>query len=177
MFIDLLMCHYFVHMCYLCYGSFRFFDPGDSPLSNADNPSATILSTMPHYRDHSAEMAYSSGTGYFWATKVDTGDSLLVVFDVAQNLSRIVVKTGNTEHPTDFLHSGRVYVSQAVTKVSDRIVTCDSGKSVASFQNGVAIADKLESVLSFHVRCLQVTVEEHHDHWVLFANVAVFVNR
>ena len=177
MFIDLLMCHYFVHMCYLCYGSFRFFDPGDSPLSNADNPSATILSTMPHYRDHSAEMAYSSGTGYFWATKVDTGDSLLVVFDVAQNLSRIVVKTGNTEHPTDFLHSGRVYVSQAVTKVSERIVTCDSGKSVASFQNGVAIADQLESVLSFHVRCLQVTVEEHHDHWVLFANVAVFVNR
>jgi len=146
-------------------------------LSNADNPSATILSTMPHYQYHSPEMAYSSGTSYFWATKVVTGDSLLVVFDVAQNLSHVVVQTGNIDYPKDILHSGHVYVSPTVTRVKEQIVACDSTKSIASFQNGIAIADHLETVLSFSVQCLKVIAEQHHDHWVLFANVAVFVNK
>jgi len=155
----------------------RFFDPGDSPLSNADNPSATVMSSMPHYQDHSPEMAYSSGTGYFWATKAVAGDSLHIVFDIAQNLSRIVVQTGDADHPKDFLHSGHVFVSPAVTKVKEGVMACDSVMAVASFQSGVAIAERLETVLSFRVRCLKVTVEVDHNHWVLFANVAVFLSR
>ena len=156
---------------------FRFFDPGNSPLSNADNPPATVLSTMPYYQDHSPEMAYSSGTGFFWATKVFAGDSLLVIFDIAQNLSHVVIKTGNSDHPKDILDSGHVYVGPTVTRVNERIVVCDSAELIASFKNGVAVADSVASVLSFHVQCLKVTVEEHHDHWVLFANIAVFVAR
>ena len=154
----------------------RFFDPGDSPLSNADNPSAVVVSTMPHYQDYLPEMAYSSGTGYFWATKADAGDSIHVIFDVAQNLSRIVVQTGNTDHPKDILHFGHVLVSATVMRIREGIEMCGSTKSVASFNNGVAIAEHLETVVSFRVRCLKVTVEMNHDHWVLFANIAVFLN-
>jgi len=156
---------------------FRYFDPGDGPLSNADNPPASVFSTMPHHQGYLPDMAYSSGTGYFWATAAAAGDSLQVIFDVAQNLSRIVVRTGHADYPKDILHSGLVFVSPTVTKVKDGIFACDSSKSVASFQNGIAIAEHLETVLSFRVHCLKVTVEVKHDHWVLFANVAVFLAR
>lgn len=122
-------------------------------------------------------MAYSSGTGYFWATKAVAGDSFAVVFDVSQNLSRVVVRTGNGDYPRDILHSGHVYVSPTVLRHKEQVVACESTKSIASFQNGIAIADQLESVLSFHVQCLKVSVDQPHDHWVLFANVAVFINR
>jgi len=154
----------------------RFFDPGDSPLSNADNPSAVVVSSMPHYQDYLPEMAYSSGTGYFWATKAVAGDSMHVVFDAAQNLSRVVVQTGNTDHPKDILHSGQLLVSPTVMSIREGVETCGSTKSVASFKNGVAIAEHLETVVSFHVRCLKVSVDVDHDHWVLFANIAVFLN-
>ena len=156
---------------------FRFFDPGDGPLSNADNPPATVFSTMPHYQDFLPDMAYSSGTGYFWATKADTGDSLQVIFDVAQNLSRVVVQTGHADYPNDILHTGQVFVGSSVTKVKEGIASCDSTKSVASFQNGIAIVEHLEAVVSFRVQCLKVTVEVKHDNWVIFANVAVFLAR
>lgn len=155
----------------------RFFDPGDNPLSNADNPPATVVSTMPYYQGYLPEMAYSSGTGFFWATRAIIGDSMHVVFDIAQNLSRIVVQTGNTDHPTDILHSGRVLAGSTVTRVGEGVMTCDSFQLVASFQNGVAVVEHLATVLSFPVRCLKVTVEVNHDNWVLFANIAVFLNR
>jgi len=155
----------------------RFFDPGDGPLSDADNPPATVFSTMPHHKDFVPEMAYSSGTGYFWATEADTGDSLQIIFDLPQNLSRIVVRTGHVDYPNDVLHSGRIFVSPSVTRVRAGVMVCDSAKSVASFHNGVAVAERLETVLSFLVRCLKVFVEVKHDHWVLFADVAVFLTR
>lgn len=155
----------------------RFFDPGDSPLSNADNPSAMVISTMPHYQDHSPEMAYSSGTGYFWATKAVAGDSVHIVFDVAQNLSRIVVQTGHSDHPQDILQSGRVFVGPTATKLREGVATCDSTQLVASFHNGVAIAERLETAVTFSVQCLKLIVDVNHDHWVLFANVAVFLAR
>ena len=145
-------------------------------MSNADNPSATVISTMPHYQDYLPQMAYSSGTSYFWATKAIAGDSLHVIFDVAQNLSRIVVETGNADHPMDILHSGQVFVSPSVTRVREGVVACESFQSVASFHNGIAIAERLETVVSFGVWCLKLTVEIDHDHWVLFANIAVFLS-
>lgn len=146
-------------------------------MSNADNPPATVISTMPQYQDYSPEMAYSSGTGYFWATEAVAGDSLHVIFDVVHNLSSVIVQTGNTDHPKDVLDSGHVFVSPNVTKVREEIVACDSTKLVASFENGVAVAEHLETLLSFDVRCVKVRVEVNHDHWVVFANVAVFVSR
>ena len=154
---------------------FRFFDPGDSPLSDADNPPATVFATMPHYQDFTPDLAYSSGTGYFWATEADAGDSLQVIFDVAQNLSRVVVQTGHADYPNDVLHSGRLFVSPTVTRVRG-VVACDSAQSVASFHNGVAVAEHLETVLSFPVLCLKITVDVKHGHWVIFANVAVFLS-
>jgi len=175
-FVNAILCCFY-ELCCPCCGCYRFFDPGDSPLSNADNPPATVLSTMPHHQQHSPEMAYSSGTGYFWATKAVAGDSLLVVFDVAQNLSHVIIRTGNNDYPGDILHSGHVYVSPTVLRHKEKIVSCESTKSIASFQNGIAFANELESVLSFHVQCLKVSIEQPQDHWVLFANVAVFVNR
>ena len=156
---------------------FRFFDPGDGPLSNADNPSATVFATMPNYHDYTADLAYSSRVSYFWATEANAGDSLQVIFDVAQNLSRIVVQTGHADHPNDILHSGRIFVSPTVTRVKDGVVACDSAQSVALFHNGVAIAEHLETVLSFLVQCLKITVEVKHDHWIVFADVAVFLTR
>jgi len=155
----------------------RFFDPGDSPISNADNPPATVVSTMPHYQDHIPELAYTSGTGYFWATKAVVGDSLQIVFDATQNLSRVVIRTGNDDHPTDSLISGHVFAGPSASVASGGAVSCDVTESVASFQNGVAMAEHLETVLPFRVKCVKVTVEADHDHWVLFASVAVFLNK
>jgi len=132
---------------------------------------------MPHYQEYLPEMAYSSGTGYFWATKAVAGDSLHVVFDVAANISRIVVETGHADHPMDILHSGYVLVSPSASRVHNGSVVCGSVKSVASFQNGIATAERLEGVLSFRVKCLKVTVEVSHEHWVLFNNIAVFLSR
>jgi len=162
---------------YSCCYVARFFDPGDSPLSDADNPPATVVSSMPQYRDHSPEMAYYSGTGYFWATKAVAGDSLHVIFDIAQNLSRIIVQTGHSDHPKDILHSGHLSVSPSVMSLKKDIVSCDSPKSVAVFHDGAAVGDHLETVLSFLVKCIQVTVDVNHDHWVVFANVAVYLSR
>jgi alpha-1,3-mannosylglycoprotein beta-1,4-N-acetylglucosaminyltransferase C len=153
----------------------RFFDAGDGVWSSADNPPATVVSTMPHFKGHLPEMAYSSGNGYFWATKSNTGDSVHVIFDVAQNLSRIVVLTGSPDSPADALDKGSVYISSSVTVSAKGQKICEQpGQLVAVFSDGHAVAEQLEETVHSLTRCIIITVDSDQNHWVLFARIAVF---
>jgi len=155
----------------------RFFDSGNNEWSGASYPSAILLSTMPHYKKHTVDMAYYSGDGYFWATKVTANDTVHIVFDVAQrDLSRVVVATGDDKNPKDTLDSGSVLFSSNVANVDVKGGTaqCENLQKVATFINGRAVVENVQRDVSFPVRCIQVRVDASLDHWVLFSRIAIF---
>lgn len=132
---------------------------------------------MPHFDMHTAEMAYGSGSGFFWATKVQANDTIHVVFDSEQHdLVRIVVATGNEKNPKDILEDGSVLIGSNVTRIDLKSGTanCENLQKVASFKEGQATADNWQHEASFAVRCIQIRVDSSQQHWAVFSRIAIF---
>ena len=133
---------------------------------------------MPHFEKFTAEMAYNSGDGFFWATKVDRHDTINVIFDKEQKyLTRIVVVTGNDQNPHDTLQSGSLLVGPNVTSVDVKTgaAVCENMQQVATFSDGRAAVENLQNVVQFPVRCIQIRVDASQRQWVVFRRIAVFL--
>lgn len=154
----------------------RYFDSGSKPIVG-DNPPATVLSTMPCHAGDEPEMAYSSGTGFFWATRVMAHDSIFVLFEDPVVLRRVLVHTGSPASPGDILGAGSLLVSDAVSHfdVTNRTARCDNLVSVGQFFNATIDVDKLDERVKKATKCLVVRVDETEKHWVVFSQIAVFV--
>ena len=82
-----------------------------------DNPPAVVFSKMPHFEDHTVDLTYGSGSGFFWATSVNANDEIFVIFEEDQHLSKIIVETGNEKNPKDQLFNGTVLISPKASKI------------------------------------------------------------
>lgn len=122
-------------------------------------------------------MAYYSGDGFFWATKVLANDTVHLLFDVEQgDLIRVVVATGNEENPKDVLDAGSILFGSSITRVDFEGGTakCENLQKMATFVNGSAVVENVHRYVSFAVRCIQIRVDASLDHWVLFRRIAIF---
>ena len=154
----------------------KYFDSGDKPWS-PDNPPATIISSMPFFKDHPPDLSYNSGSGYFWATKVVAGDYIYVLFKDDQHVKSLIVETGNEKNPTDKLDAGTVYLSQKVIMFDEKkgTVNCGNMQWVANFTDGRAETQSLETVVTWPVSCIKISVNNTQKKWVAFTQIAVFV--
>ena len=154
----------------------RFFAGGSKKWSSHDPP-ATILSTMEHYGTYFVQLSYASGSGYFWAQSPKMGDSISLVFDEPQNVTRIVVETGNSEHPTDILHAGTIEASSTLIKIAETSgrAICAEPKLLCQFKDGRCDVTEVVAKVKGFVRCVTITVTGNQEGWAVFDQIAVFV--
>ena len=154
----------------------RFFAGGSKKWASHDPP-ATILSTMEHYGTYFAQLAYASGSGYFWAQNPKMGDSISIVFDQPQNVTRLVVETGNSEHPTDTLHAGTIEASSTLIKIAETTgrAVCAEPRLICHFKDGRCDVTEVTTKVKGFVRCVTITVTGNQEGWAVFDQIAVFV--
>lgn len=154
----------------------RFFESGIKPWV-ADNPPATLISDMPPFESNTVDLAYSSGSGFFWAAKVEAGNMICVVFEQKQQLSKVVVETGSEKNPNDRINNGTVFIGLKVGPMSlnaaDKI--CEDIVPISNFVNGRAEASLLDKGLTAPSSCIKILVTESQTNWVVFYQIAVFI--
>jgi len=154
----------------------RYFDSGNKAVMG-DNPPAVVLSPMPNHKENVVDMAYSSGSGFFWAKHVSTGDAIYVIFEQAVVLQRVMVLTGSMASPDDRMGAGSILLGASVSSVdaTSQSAVCNGLVSVGSFVNGTADVQNLNERITTATACVIVRSDETLDRWVVFSQIAVFV--
>jgi len=151
-------------------------DHGAKPWPAADDPAATVLSSMRPVGPHTVELAYASDAGFFRATSVVPGDWVAVVFDVEVSIRRLVVCTG--------LADGSLTLKSGFVELSPRLLRLDAAAPSVVCADFVRVADIAgkstqldglsQSVWGRTTQCLRLTVSEVDGDDVVFQQIAVF---
>ena len=148
------------------------------PWPAADDPPATILSSMQPVGSQTVDLAYCSGAGYFHCVSVTPGDWIALVFDAEVSIERILVETG--------LPDGSLTLSSGFVELSPRLLRLDpAAPSVvcADFVRVGEIVGKSTELVNVAkliwgrpTRCLRLTVGELTEaaNEVVFHQIAVF---
>lgn len=144
--------------------------------SDADDPTASIYSSMRSVGMHSAELLYASGGGYFKASAPVAGDWITLVFDGDVYVSRIKVQTGLPSGSYPLL-GGTVEASPRLLKLDISVpsVLCADFVRVGEIGPGATEFGNLQSHLwGRPTRCLRITVTSADENDVVFRQVAVY---
>ena len=158
----------------------KYFDSVDKPWKS-DDPPGVVISNMKSYEQWHASLAYGSGSGFFWASNVKEGDWFVVAFNEPVKLKRVIVETGHPKTRKDQLISGIMEWSPKVIKLDEtkQQVTCASLQKLGTFVDGRLDVGNLNEPGSptrgTPVNCLRITIGPDQKDWVVFNQVAVFV--
>ncbi|XP_070567751.1 alpha-1,3-mannosyl-glycoprotein 4-beta-N-acetylglucosaminyltransferase C-like [Ptychodera flava] len=153
----------------------RFFNAG-SLQYNADNPPATVYSSMRAFSMYLPQLAYKSQPGYFWGVAPKTGDSIFVVFETAVKLTRVIFETGTEDHKDDFLRNGRLEASsQLIGQTEKQLPVCSDYVYLGSFDNGKVDVSDVQKKTEQAVKCLRVSVTEDQVAWMILKEIAVWI--
>lgn len=155
----------------------KYFDAGEKP-NDTDNPSAKVISSLKYFRDYIPDLAYSSGSGYFWAMAPRKGDTVHVIFDVGHRLHRIRVSTGNKARPKDILRNGVLWVSPTFHRIdlSRNLVECGNKHQLGKFSHGQIDVNNLEAKLNVTIRCITIEITENQHQWIVFFHIGIQVS-
>ena len=157
----------------------RYFDSGEKKY-RGDDPPGKVFTNMQTFKHYIPELAYASGSGFFWAQEPHKGDHITIKFDTPQQLKRVVVETGHSKSPKDVLHNGiveispkfmRMYSPSKTSNVSS--VLCGDWKTVGEFVDGRIDSGDLSSWYR-PMECLRITQTQEQENWVVFNQIAVF---
>ncbi|XP_064601630.1 alpha-1,6-mannosyl-glycoprotein 4-beta-N-acetylglucosaminyltransferase-like isoform X2 [Liolophura sinensis] len=153
----------------------RYFMSAKKQLKG-DNPSAQLFTSIEAFEDYTIERAYSleDALGFFWGKTPKIRDTVHIVFQESQSIDKLVVVTGNTEHPGDRLGDGVIEMGETVERVDGKDPTCRNMQEVGKFQEGVA---KLKSQVPFKVMCVRITVGQDQKTWLIISEIAVFLRK
>ena len=155
----------------------RFFAEGEGMLLS-DDPPGYVVSNMESFQKHSADLAYAAGNDFFWAKDPKQGDFVMVVFDEPQPVDKVLVNTGDTAHPRDKLKEGAIEASHKLLNHNKNTgtVTCANFRSLGKFVNGELEVENVKQKLGNKtVQCLRVVVQQTQTDWIIFRQIAVFL--
>lgn len=148
----------------------------DVPLG--DNPPAKILTDLQQYADYKVSNAYDNSDQFFWARDIKKNQHLTLLFEKPQQISRIIVATGdpNTKGDSLLKSSLSVAVSETSKSPSD-LRECGEFKKLADLVDGDVDTKALglENKIPSHVICLQIKVMKSQRTWVIFRNITVLL--
>lgn len=151
------------------------------PQLNGDNPSASLHTSLETYIHHELNHMYAKSTDFFWAKTPKINDTVAVVFLNSIRLKRAAVLTGTPEHAGDVLQEGVLEVALEKTALPpderDESVACKSWKEIGKFHGGEVDVKGLENTLSLPIHCLRVRVTGKQQNWIIFRELAVFLNK
>ena len=155
-----------------------FKDFGKIPLEiikmpNGDNPVASIETDMLHPVDNKPEYAYEQqNDSFFWAKSPAKGNYYSVVFAQPQNISRIIISTGDARKKNDYLESAYILIS-----ITYPCHTHGSARTIGKFIEGEFDSSVVGSRIPLDVRCVSVSVIESQQKWVIFRQIEIFLKK
>ena len=155
----------------------RFFEAGEKRW-HSDDPSGKVFTNMVPFGENIPDLAYASGSGFFWAKDPQVGQYYGVVLDSNEAVKRIYVETGTNAHPTDTLKEGKLEVGFAKDSAQqvDKLSECANWASIGEILAGRV---EVENVMTFtrnrSIRCFRVTITKPQQDWVALKQIAVFL--
>ena len=155
-----------------------FKDFGKNPLEiikmpKGDNPVASIETDMLHPVDNKPEYAYKQrNNSFFWAKSPSRRNYYRVVFVQPQNISRIIISTGDARKKNDYIKSADVMIS---TKYPCH--THGSARSIGQFIEGEFDSSVVGSRIPLNVRCVSISVNKSQKPWVIFRQIEIFLKK
>jgi len=146
------------------------------PWPTADDPSATVLSSMHPAGSHTVDLVYASGAGYFHSSSVTSGDWIALVFEAEVIIERILVRTGLPDG-SHTLMSGFIELSPRFLKMDATVpsVVCADFVRVGEIVGKSTEVNNVgKLVWGRPTQCLRVTVGENNSDEVVFHQIAVF---
>lgn len=150
------------------------FSDATRKYDDSNNPPAVVSTTLDAFATYVAQLAYSTAPGCFWGRPPIEGDTFTVMFSKPERIRRVVIETGDDEHPRDRLKRGRLEVSQSVygqehSKKSE--LACSHYKVVKEFENGRVDA-QIDDTSS--LKCVRIYATGRQDTWLLVKEIAVW---
>lgn len=153
----------------------RYFDTGEKRYKGHDPP-ATIYTSLIAHETYSADLAYGSGSGYFWAHSPREGDAYTVVFEQSVRLARVAVVTACEQHMNDYLRHGLLQASPKMLRTTANGAVCADWRTLGTLEEGQLDVTELDEVLSGRTtQCLKLAVTQNQTEWLVLHQIAVFV--
>jgi len=148
------------------------------PWPAADDPPASVLSSMRPVGSHAVDLVYSSGGGYFHCASATPGDWIALVFEAEVVVRRIHVETGLPGGSLT-LRSGFLELSPRLLRVdpaAPSVVCADFVRVGEIGGKSTELADVARLVWGRPTRCLRLTIGEltETSDEVVFHQIAVF---
>ena len=121
----------------------------------------TFNTNLKAHGDNSPVKAFDGSLdSYFWSEgSVSSGDKFEVKFNTPTLLSQVLVTTGSSEHPDDFLHHGVLEISQDGQTFT----------KVATFKNGIAQAELAGKTIC----SIRLSVTADQANWLVIREIAI----
>lgn len=161
-----------------------FKDAGSVHLSindipRGDNPPAKILTDLQQYADNEVAYAYDNSDKIFWARDVKKNQHLTLLFRKPQQISRIIIATGDPNTKGDSLvkSSLSVAVRNDVGRSPTDLHDCGEFKKLADLVDGDldTKALGLGKDIPPGIICLKIKVEKTQRTWVIFRNISIML--
>ena len=161
-----------------------FKDAGNVHLSIndipvGDNPTAKILTSLSQFEDHEPANAYDNSEKFFWARDVKKNQHFTLLFQKPQQISRIIINTGNPNTKGDSIQRGslQLAVRDDVGQSPTDLKECGEFKKLTDLVDGDVDTKALglESKIPSNVICLQIKVEKNQRPWVIFRNITIML--
>ena len=163
----------------------RNFKDGSVHLStkdipHGDNPSAQILTSLTQNENYEPIFAYDNSNKFFWAKDIKKNQHFTLLFQNPQQISRIIVMTGNSNTKGDSIEHGSLLLAVRDT-VGERpialIQECGEFKKLVDLVGGEVDTKALglENEIPPNVICLQIKIERNQTKWVIIRNVNIIL--
>lgn len=161
-----------------------FKDAGNVHLSSndippGDNPPAKILTSLSQYDAYKPSYAYSNSGQFFWAKDVKKDQHFSLLFQNPQQISRIIVATGDPNKKGDSISKGSVHlaVGSKKSKSPSDLQDCGKFNKFAELVDGDldTKALGLESKIPSDVICIQIKIDRNQRTWAIFRTISVFL--
>lgn len=136
------------------------------------NPSADIYSDMSVYKDHIPNLAWASGSGFFWGRTPEIGNHLTVVFRDSVVVTRITVETGS--EGKDLLDSAVVELGSDPVATEKGEKTCQQFHTLGKMENGLFEMQEVEKKKNdSSSSCLRIRVTTNQKDWVIIRKIRI----
>ena len=161
-----------------------FKDAGSVHLSindipRGDNPTAKILTSLTQYENYEPIFAYDNSDKYFWARDVKKNQHFTILFQRPQQISRIIITTGNPNTKADSIQYGslQLAVRATVGESPKELKGCGEFKKFVDLVGGEVDTKALglDNKIPSNVICLQIKIERNQKIWVMIRNVNIIL--
>ncbi|CAC5416098.1 MGAT4C [Mytilus coruscus] len=154
----------------------KYFDNFEKSLKG-DNPTAKLFTTLKVSTDFPLDLAYSADYGYFWSQSApQVNDTVHILFDEPQSITKVIVVTGSREHPNDKLEHARLEACLSVQILRTNSIKCYNALTLGSFKNGSITVDHMNSLTNFKIACLKITITKQQSWWLIIKEIAIFLH-